>query len=180
METMRNRYNEEIYRHASQRTINHKQLVQTVKTRKTLMHMQRKTQRSKWRFRMRSPTYSQMTTDQQLTCRWCEEDYNSIIDNWILHFPAMEYWRTLMMSKLPDEVHLSDTYKTIAVLKSQDADLYEEMRGPLREFPLPAMSLKYIATETVSHANKQTLFLGLSNLRKWLTPGSTSCRKNRL
>ena len=95
IETMRKRYNEETYRHASQTTINHRKLIQTVKTRKTLMNMQRKTQRSIWRLRMRSPTYSQMTTDQPLTCRWCEEDYNRITDHWILFCPAMEYWRTL-------------------------------------------------------------------------------------
>ena len=74
---------------------------------------------------MRSPTYSQMTTDQPLTCRWFEEDYNSITDHWILFCPAMEYWRTLMMSKFPDS-HLSDIDKIIAVLNSQDADSYED------------------------------------------------------
>ena len=44
-----------------------------------------------------------------------------------------------MMSKLPDS-QLSDTDKIIAVLNSQDADSYEELRGLLREFPLPAPS----------------------------------------
>ena len=83
LETMRNRYNEETYRHASQTTINHRKLIQTAKTRKTLMNMQRKTQRSIWRLRMRSPTYSQMTTDQPLTCRWCEEDYNRSLDSFL-------------------------------------------------------------------------------------------------
>ena len=68
IETMRNLYNEETYRHASQTTINHRKLIQTVKTRKSLMNMQRKTQKAIWRLRMRSPTYSQMTTDQPLTC----------------------------------------------------------------------------------------------------------------
>ena len=140
IETMRNHYNEDTYTHASQRTINHSKLVQTVKSRKALMCMQRKTQRSIWRLRMRSPTYSQMTTDQPLTCRWCGEDYKSITDHWILHCPAMEYWRTLMMSKLPVGHYLSDTDKTIAVLNSQDAHSYEEMKGLLREFPLPAPS----------------------------------------
>ena len=136
---MRNLYNEETYRHASQTTINRRKLIQTVKTRKSLMNMQRKTQKSIWRLRMRSPTYSQMTTDQPLTCRWCEEDYNSISDHWILFYPAMKYRRSLMMSKLPDS-QLSDTDKIIAVLNSQDADSYEELRGLLREFPLPAPS----------------------------------------
>ena len=74
---------------------------------------------------MGTPTFSQMTTDQPLACRWCEEEYNSITYHWILHCPGMEYWRTLMMSKLQDEVHLSDTDKSISVLNSQDADLYE-------------------------------------------------------
>ena len=139
IETMRNLYNEETYRHASQTTINHRKLIQTVKTRKSLMNMQRKMQKSIWRLRMRSPTYSQMTTDQPLTCRWCEEDYNSITNHWILFCPAMEYRRSLMMAKLPDS-QLSDTDKIIAVLNSQDADSYEELRGLLREFPLPAPS----------------------------------------
>ena len=45
IETMRNLYNEETCRHASQTTINHRKLIQTVKTRKSLMNMQRKTQK---------------------------------------------------------------------------------------------------------------------------------------
>ena len=138
IEIIRTKYNEDIYTHASQRTINHRKLVQTVKSRKALMNMQRKTQRSIWRLRLRSLTYSQMTTNQPLTCRWCGDEYNCITDHWILHCPAMEYWRTLMRSQLPSGHYLSDTDKTIAVLNSQDAHSYEEMKGLLREFPLPA------------------------------------------
>ena len=75
----------------------------------------------------------------------------------------MEYWRTLMISKLPD-VHLTDTEKTIAVLNSQDADLYEEMRGLLREYPRsPHRVRKDIASETVSNSNKQTVLFRTTN-----------------
>ena len=87
---------------------------------------------------MRWPTYSQVTTGQPLRCRWCDEDYNSITEQWLRHFPDMIYWQELMTARLTEhEAFLDDRETTIAILNSQDAVAYEEIMGLLRNFPLP-------------------------------------------
>ena len=87
---------------------------------------------------MRCPTDSQVTTGQPLRSRWCNKDYNIITEHWLRHCQAMEYWQELMTSRLnKHEGHLDDTEKTIAIPNSQDAVVYEEITGLLRNFPLP-------------------------------------------
>ena len=88
---MERHYTEQAYSDASQQTKDHRRLHQTVSSRKKLMSMPRRVQRSIWRLKMRCPTYSQVTTRQPLRCRWCDEDYNSITMHWLRHCPAMMY-----------------------------------------------------------------------------------------
>ena len=99
-EQMERHYKEQAYNDASQKTMDHRRLQQTVSSRRTLMTMPRKIQRSIWRLNMRCPTYSQVTTRQSLRCRWCDEDYYSITEHWLRHCPAMMYWQELMMDRL--------------------------------------------------------------------------------
>ena len=102
------------------------------------MAMPKKVQRSIWRWNMRCPTYSQVTTGQPLRCRWCDKDYNSITEHWLRHCPAMVYWQELMTTKLNEHEPHFDRETTIAILNSQNAVAYEEITGLLRNFPLPA------------------------------------------
>ena len=90
---MERHYNEQAYNDATQHTKDHRRLHQTVSSRRKLMSLPRKVQRSIWRLNMRCPTYSQVTTRQPLRCRWCDEDYNSITKHWVRHCPAMKYWQ---------------------------------------------------------------------------------------
>ena len=137
-EQMERHYKEKAYNDASQKTMDHRRLQQTVSSRRTLMTMPRKIQRSIWRLNMRCPTYSQVTTRQPLRCRWCDEDYYSITEHWLRHCPAMMYWQELMMDRLNEhEVYLDDRETVTAILNSQNAVAYEEITGLLRQFPLP-------------------------------------------
>ena len=137
-EQMERHYKEQAYNEASQKTMDHRRLQQTVSSRRTLMTMPRKIQRSIWRLNMRCPTYSQVTTGQPLRCRWCDEDYYSITEHWLRHCPAMMYWQELMMDRLNEhEVYLEDRETVTAILKSQNAVAYEDITGLLRQFPLP-------------------------------------------
>ena len=137
-EQMERHYKEQAYNDASQKIMDHRRLQQTVSSRRTLMTMPRKIQRSIWRLDMRCPTYSQVTTRQPLRCRWCDEDYYSITEHWIRHCPAMMYWQELMMDRLNEhEVYLDDRETVTAILNSQNAVAYEEITGLLRQFPLP-------------------------------------------
>ena len=87
---------------------------------------------------MRCSTYSQVTTAQPLRWRWCDEDYNSITEHWLCHFSAMGYWQELMTDKLTEhEDYLDDRETTIVILNSQNAGTYEEIKGLLRNCPLP-------------------------------------------
>ena len=61
-EQMTRHYNEQVYNDASLQTKDHKRLHQTDSSRRKLMSMPRKVQRSTWRLNMKSPTYSQMKT----------------------------------------------------------------------------------------------------------------------
>ena len=107
-------------------------------SRKKLMSMPRRVQRSIWRLKMRCPTYSQVTTRQPLRCRWCDEDYNSITTHWLRHCPAMMYWQERMAARLKEhECDLDDREAITAILNSQNAVDYEEINGLLRNFPLP-------------------------------------------
>ena len=134
---MARHYNEQAYNDASQQTKDHRQLHQTDSSRRKLMSMPRKVQRSIWRLNMRCPIYSQVTTGELLRCRWCDEDYNSIKEHWLRHCPAMVYWQELMTTRLNEyEAHL-DRETTIAILNSQNTVAYEEITGLLRNFPLP-------------------------------------------
>ena len=73
------------------------------------MSMRRKVQSSIWRLNMRCPTYSQVTTGQSQSCEWRDEDYNSITEHWLRHFPAMGYWPELMTARLAEhEAFLDD------------------------------------------------------------------------
>ena len=126
------------YNDASQQTNDHRRLHQTVSSRRKLMSMPRKVQRSMWRLNMRWLTCSQVTTGQQLRCRWCNEDYNIITEHWLRHYLAMGYWQELKTARLNEhEAHLEDRETTIAMLNSQNAVAYEEITGLLRNFPLP-------------------------------------------
>ena len=87
------------YNDSSQQTKDHRQLHQTDISRRKLISMPRKVQRSIWRLNMRCTTYSQVTTGQSLRCRWCDEDYNSITDHWLRHYPTMVYWQELMTAR---------------------------------------------------------------------------------
>ena len=129
-------YNEQAYNDASQKTKDHIQLHQTDSSMRKLMSMPKKVQRYIWRLNMRCPTYSQKTTGQPLRCMWCDEDYNSITERWLCHFPAMVYWQELMTDRLTEhEAFLDDRETTIAIFNSQNA--YEEITLLLRNFPLP-------------------------------------------
>ena len=99
-EQMAQHYNEQAYNDTSQQTKDHRQLHQTESSRRKLMSIPRKVQRSIWRLNMRCPTYSQVTTGQPLRCRWCDADYNSITERWLRHCPAMVYWQELMTTRL--------------------------------------------------------------------------------
>ena len=125
-------YNEQAYNDASQQTKDHRQLHQTDSSMRKLISIPKKVQRYIWRLNMRCPTYSQVTTGQPLRCRWCDEDYNSITEYWLRHFPAMIYWQELMSARLTEhEAFLDDRETTkIAILNSQNAVL-------LRNSPLP-------------------------------------------
>ena len=90
-EQMARHYNEKAYNDASQQTKDHRQLYQTDISKRKLMSMPRKVQRTIWRLNMRCQTYSQVTTGQPLRCRWCNEDYNSITEHLLRHCLAMEY-----------------------------------------------------------------------------------------
>ena len=101
------------------------------------MLMPRKVQRSIWRLNMRCPTYSQVTTGQPLRRRWCDKDNNSITEHWLRHYLAMVYWQELITTRLTEhEAFLDDRETTIAILNSQNAVVYEEITGLLRNFPL--------------------------------------------
>ena len=131
-EQMARHYNEKAYNNVSQQTKDHRQLHQTDISRRKLMSMPRKVQRSIWRLNMRCPTYSQATAGQPLRCRWCDEDYNSITEHWLRHWLAMVYWQELMTARLTKH----DKETTIAILNSQNAVAYEEI-SHLRNIPLP-------------------------------------------
>ena len=79
-----------------------------------------------------------------MRCRWCDEDYNSITEHWLRHCPAMIYWQELMTARLTEHenTHLDDRDKTIAILNSQNAVVYEEITGLLRNFPLQGPNSK--------------------------------------
>ena len=106
------------------------------------MSIARKVQLSIWRLNMKCPTYSQVTTGQPLICRWCDEDYNSITEEWLRHCPAMVYWQELMTARLTEhEAFLDDRETTIAILNSQNAEAYEEITGLVR---LSSSSAKFV------------------------------------
>ena len=127
---MERHYNEQAYSYASQQTKDHRRLHQTVSSRRKLMSMPRRVQRSIWRLNMRCPTYSQVTTRQPLRCRWCDEDYNSIMMHWLHHSPAMMYWQERMAARLNEhECYLDDRETITAILNSQNAVTYEEITG---------------------------------------------------
>ena len=131
-------YNEQAYSDATQQTKDHRRLHQTVSSRRKLMSIPRRVQRSIWRLNMRCPTYSQVTTRQPLRCRWCDEDYNSITIHWLRHCPAMIYWQDRMAARLNEhEGYLDDRETIAAILNSQNAVAYEEITGLLRNFPIP-------------------------------------------
>ena len=135
---MERHYNEQAYSDASQQTKDHRRPHQTVSSRKKLMSMPRRRQRSICRLNMRCLTYSQVTTRQPLRCRWCDEDYNSITMHWLRHCPAMMYWQDRMAARLNEhEGYLDDRETITAILNSQNAVAYEEITGLLRHFPLP-------------------------------------------
>ena len=135
---MERHYTEQAYSDASQQTKDHRRLHQTVSSRKKMMSMPRRMQRSIWRLKMRCPTFSQVTTGQPLRCRWCDEDYSSITMHWLRHCPAMMYWQDRMSARLKEhECDLCDREAITAILNSQNAVDYEEINGLLRNFPLP-------------------------------------------
>ena len=135
---MTQHYNKQAYNDASQQTKDHRPLHQTGSSRRKLMSMPRKVQRSIWKLNMRCPTYSQVTTGQPLRCRWCDKDYNSITEHCLRHCPAMIYWQELMTARLNEhEAFLDDRETTIAILNSQNAVAYKDITGLLRKFPLP-------------------------------------------
>ena len=130
-------YNEQAYNDASQQTKDHIRLHQTDSSMRKLISMPRKVQRSIWRLNMRCPTYSQVTIEQPLRCRRCDEDYN-ITEHWLRHCSAMIYWQELMTARLTEhEAFLDDRETTIAILNSQNAVAYEEITVLLRNFLLP-------------------------------------------
>ena len=136
---MERHYNEQTYSNASKYTKDHRRLHQTVSSRKKMMSMLRRVQRSIWRLNMRCPTYSQVTTRQPLRCKWCDEDYNSITMHWLRHCPAMMYWQERMAARLKEhESDLDDRETITAILNSQNAVAYEEITGLLPNFPPPA------------------------------------------
>ena len=136
-EQMARNYNEQAYNDASQQTKDHRQLHQNDSSRRKLMSILRKVQRSRWRLNMRCPTYSQVTTGQPLRYRWCDEAYNSIREHWLRHCPAMVYWQKLMTARLTEhEDFLDDRETTIAIFNSQNAAAYEEITVLLRNFRL--------------------------------------------
>ena len=137
-EQMARHCNEQAYNDASQQTKDHRQLHQTDSSRRKPMSMTSKVERSIWRLNMRCTTYSQVTTGQPLRCRRCGEDYNSIMEQWICHFPAMVFWQELMMVRLTEhESFMDDRETTIAILNLHNAVVYEEITWLLRNFPLP-------------------------------------------
>ena len=99
---MTRHYNEEAHNDASQQTKDYRQLHQTDNSRRKLISIPMKVQRSIWRLNMRCPTYSQVTTGQPLRYRWCGEDYSNITEHWLRHFPALVYWQALMMARLTE------------------------------------------------------------------------------
>ena len=125
-EQMARHYNEHAYNDTSQQAKDHSRLHQTDSSRRKLMSMPRKVQRSIWRRNMRYPRYSQVTTGQPLRCRWCDEYYNSIREHWLRHCPAMGYWQELMTVSLNEhETYLDDRDTKIAILNSQNAVAYK-------------------------------------------------------
>ena len=136
-EKMARHYNEQEYNDASHQTKDHRRH-QTDSSGRKLMSIPRKVQRSIWRLNMRCPIYSQVTTGQPLRCRRCDEDYNSIMEHWLHHCPAMVYWTELMTVRLTEhKVFLEDRETTITILNSQNTVAYEEITGLLQNFPLP-------------------------------------------
>ena len=120
-EQMTRHYNEQAYHDASQQTKDHRQLHQTDSSRRKLMSMPRKVQRSIWRLNMICPIHSQVTTGKPLRCRWCYEDYNSITEHWLRHCTGMIYWQELMTARLTEhETFFDDRETTIAILNSQN------------------------------------------------------------
>ena len=121
-------YNEQAYNDASQQTKDHRRLSQTVSSRRKLMSMPRKVQRSIWRLNMRCPTYSQVTTSQPLRCWWCDEDNNSITKHWLRHCPAMMYWQELMTAKLNEHEGYLDDRETITAILTERSTLRRDYR----------------------------------------------------
>ena len=111
---MARHYNEQAYNDASQQTKGHRRLHQTDSSKRKLMSMPRKVQHSICRLNMRCPAYSQVTTSQLLRCRWCDEYYNSITEQWLRN------WQELMTAILTaHKTYLDDRDTTIAILNSQ-------------------------------------------------------------
>ena len=143
-EQMERHYNEQAYNDASQQTKDHRRLHQTVSSRRRLMSMPRKVQRSIWRLNMRCPTYSQVTTRQPLRFRWCDEDYSSITKHWHRHCSAMMYWQELMTARLKEhEAYLDDRETLIAILNSQNAVVYERFLDFYKIFLFPSQIRKH-------------------------------------
>ena len=140
-EQMARQYNEQTKNYTSQQTKDHRQLDPTETSRRKLMSMPRKVQRSIWRLNMRCPTYSQVTTGQPMRFWWCDEDYNSITEHWLRHCPAIVYWQELKTTRLNEhEAHL-DRGKTIAILNSLNVVAYKEITRLFQNFPLSEPNL---------------------------------------
>ena len=118
----------QVYHDTSQQTKDHRRLHQTDTSMRKLMSMPRKVECSIWRLNMRCPTYLQVATGQPLICRWCDEDYNSIMEHWLRHCPAMGYWQEPMTARLTEhEAYLDDREITLAIFDSHNAVVYEEI-----------------------------------------------------
>ena len=131
MKKQMTRYNnDQAYNDASQQTKEHRQLPQTDNSRRKLMALPRKVERSIWGLNIRCPTYSQVATGLPLRYRWCNDDYTIITEHWPHHSPAMGYWQELKTARLTEqEAFLDDSETTIAILNSQNAVAYSEIIG---------------------------------------------------
>ena len=77
---------------------------------------------------MRYQTYSQVTTGHPLRT----------LEHLLRHYPAMGCLQELMTARLTEhEAYLDDKETTIAILNSQNAVAYYEIRGLLQNFTLP-------------------------------------------
>lgn len=134
-------WTEEAYQDASPRTRWHRALLLSDVKRKSLMRMDRVIQRQLFRLRLRSKTYTQMTTGGSISCQHCGEDVDAIPEHWLQECMRMGRHHIQLMALLsPDERQLDGWHLTQAILRRQGEVGHQHLIQLLKRFPLPSPS----------------------------------------